>query len=167
MTLKRPDLTNAGSSLLAPHAERVSAMAARKTLMLATVVLLVAVLASFFAFLWSGPSISREPETVRISMTTFNWGFNTTDIASFQPGTIHENPTITAHKGQRVIIELRTLDITHGFAIDEYDIRVYIPPGETVTVNFIADREGTFTYYCNVFCGVGHAHMRGIFQVVP
>jgi heme/copper-type cytochrome/quinol oxidase subunit 2 len=59
------------------------------------------------------------------------------------------------------------LDITHGFAIDEYDIRAYIPPGEKVTVSFIADKLGTFTYYCNVFCGVGHPHMHGIFQVVP
>ena len=59
------------------------------------------------------------------------------------------------------------MDITHGFAIDEYNVRVYIPPGETVTVSFVADKLGTFTYYCNVFCGVGHPNMHGIFQVVP
>jgi heme/copper-type cytochrome/quinol oxidase subunit 2 len=66
-----------------------------------------------------------------------------------------------------VIIELRTLDITHGFAIDEFNIQTYIPPGETVTASFIADKPGSFRYYCNVFCGIGHPHMQGIFQVLP
>lgn len=141
-------------------------MPSRKILF-AFLLLAVVVVGSFYLFSRSGGNVNQQPEIVHIAMTTFNWGFNTTYIPNFQFGTVHENPTITVHKGQRVIIELRTLDITHGFAIDEYDIRVYILPGETVTVSFIADKEGTFTYYCNVFCGVGHPHMRGILQVLP
>jgi len=50
-----------------------------------------------------------------------------------------------------VVIELRTLDITHGFAIDELNVKAYVPPGETVTISFVADRLGNFTYYCPVF----------------
>lgn len=105
--------------------------------------------------------------TVRIKMTTFNWGFNVTYIPEFQLGTVYPSPTITVHQGQRVVIELRTLDITHGFAIDELNVKTYVPPGETVTVSFVADRAGNFTYYCPVFCGVGHPYMHGIFQVLP
>jgi heme/copper-type cytochrome/quinol oxidase subunit 2 len=105
--------------------------------------------------------------TVRIKMTTFNWGFNVTYIPDFQLGKVYPSPTITVHQGQQVVIELRTLDITHGFAIDELNVKAYVPPGETVTISFTADRVGNFTYYCPVFCGVGHPYMHGIFQVLP
>jgi heme/copper-type cytochrome/quinol oxidase subunit 2 len=105
--------------------------------------------------------------TVRIKMTTFNWGFNVTNIPDFRLGKVYPSPIITVHQGQRVVIELRTLDITHGFAIDEFNVKAYVPPGETVTVSFTAERTGNFTYYCPVFCGVGHPYMHGIFQVIP
>lgn len=100
-------------------------------------------------------------------MTTFNWGFNTTNIADFQFGKIYDNPTITVKQGQRVTIELRTLDITHGFAIDELGVNAIVLPGETVTVSFVASKVGVFKYYCPVFCGLGHASMWGDFQVLP
>ena len=100
-------------------------------------------------------------------MTTFTWGFNVTTIPNFQDGTIyHDNPTITVHLGQRVVITLRSLDITHGFAIDEFGIQTIIPPSQTVTVSFVVNRMGNFTYYCNTFCGVGHPYMHGILQVL-
>lgn len=143
-------------------------MSARRSLIIAIVLLAVVGAASIYFLSPLGPrKVGTGSDTVRISMTTFNWGFNTTNIPNFQPGMIYESPTITVHKGQHVVIELHTLDITHGFAIDEYDIRVYIPHGETVTVSFTADKVGTFTYYCEVFCGVGHPHMHGVFQVLP
>jgi len=100
-------------------------------------------------------------------MTTFNWGFNTTYIPDFQFGKIYPSSTITVHQGQRVIMELRTLDVTHGFAIDELNVKEYVPPGETVIFSFVAGRTGNFTYYCPVFCGIGHPYMHGTFQVLP
>lgn len=66
-----------------------------------------------------------------------------------------------------MVIELRTLDITHGFAVDEFNVNAYILPGQVAAVSFVADRIGNFTYYCNVFCGVGHPYMHGILQVLP
>jgi len=115
----------------------------------------------------AGDSTAPATQTVRIAITTFNWGFNITDIPDFQFGKVYPSPTITVHRGQQVIIQLRTLDITHGFAIDELNVKAYVPPGETVTVTFIADRTGNFTYYCPVFCGIGHPYMHGTFQVLP
>lgn len=110
---------------------------------------------------------AQESQTIRIGMTTFQFGFNVTDIPNFQEGKVYPNPTLTVHRGQKVVIELRTLDIVHGFAIDEFNVQAYILPGQTVAVSFVADRVGNFTYYCNVFCGVGHPYMHGIFQVLP
>ncbi len=40
-------------------------------------------------------------------------------------------------------------DVPHQFAIDEFNIRIdRINSGESATVSFIADREGTFRYRC-------------------
>lgn len=33
--------------------------------------------------------------------------------------------------------------------------------GEENAVEFVADKSGTFPFYCNVFCGGGHKEMQG------
>jgi heme/copper-type cytochrome/quinol oxidase subunit 2 len=138
----------------------------RRGLMVGGVLLVILGLMAVY-FIQLGTPGKGSQSTVHISMTTFNWGFNVTDIPNFQEGHIYyPNPTLTVHIGQRVVIELRSLDITHGFAIDEFGVNAFIPPGQTVKVNFVADRAGNFTYYCNVFCGTGHPYMHGILQVL-
>ncbi len=70
------------------------------------------------------------------------------------------NP-IKVKKGDKVILHVKSIDVTHGFQIPEYDINKPIKPGETVDIEFIADKPGTFTVYCSIFCGEGHPRMRG------
>lgn len=137
----------------------------RSRVLLIVLVISTALIASLYFALQLRPT--PEPETVHIAMTTFTFGFNVTDIPNFQEGKVYESPTLTVHKGNRVVIELRTLDIVHGFAVDEFNVNAYIIPGQVATVSFVADRVGNFTYYCNVFCGVGHPYMHGVLQVLP
>lgn len=68
---------------------------------------------------------------------------------------------IKVKKGNKVIINITSEDVEHGFNIDEYKINKTIPAGGNVTVEFIADVVGKFDFYCNVYCGVGHSNMRG------
>ncbi len=68
----------------------------------------------------------------------------------------HINPErITVNKGDKVTFHLTNLeraqDETHGFTIDNYDIHGSLEPGETTTLEFIADIEGVFPYYCTEF----------------
>jgi len=136
----------------------------RGALTIAIVVIVVIALGSFAIL---KPFTSSHPETVHIVLTTFTWGFNETDIPNFQDGKIYyDNPTLVVYSGQLVTIELRSLDITHGFAIDAFNIYSFIPPGQTVTVSFVANQLGNFTYYCDVFCGIGHPYMHGILEVL-
>jgi heme/copper-type cytochrome/quinol oxidase subunit 2 len=138
----------------------------RRRFMLALGVIAVVVLSSAY-YASTIQEQSAAPETVRVQMTTFDWGFNVTTIPNFQDGKIYaHNPTIIVHVGQRVQIELRTLDITHGFAIDAFNVQAYIPPGQLVTVTFTPTQTGNFTYYCNTFCGLGHPYMHGILEVL-
>ncbi len=69
--------------------------------------------------------------------------------------------TITVNKGDTVKLTITSLDVTHGVVIPEFNINVQAKKGETETVEFIADKAGTFTFYCAVYCGSGHSEMKG------
>ena len=70
---------------------------------------------------------------------------------------------IEVSKGDQVVLKLRSADVTHGFSLKAYGIYVAkaIQPGKTVYVTFKADRTGSFSFMCNVFCGDVHQHMEG------
>ena len=63
--------------------------------------------------------------------------------------------TIIINKGDRVRIIIENTDVTHGITIPELNVA-----GENI-VEFIADREGEFTWYCFIYCGPGHPEMSG------
>ena len=68
---------------------------------------------------------------------------------------------ITVNKGDTVIIHVRSIDVAHGFALPEYGISERLPPNQAVDIEFVADKQGTFTFFCNIPCGSGHGAMRG------
>jgi nitrous-oxide reductase len=61
----------------------------------------------------------------------------------------------------------RTRDATHGFCIPSYNIAASVEPGETVTLEVVADKEGVFPFYCVEFCSALHLEMAGYFLVEP
>jgi cytochrome c oxidase subunit II len=74
----------------------------------------------------------------------------------------HYTPeTIHVKKGEKVRLVVRSEDVTHGFAIDEFGIAREIPLGPPVVIEFTPDRAGSFSYYCVVRCGREHKQMRG------
>jgi len=74
---------------------------------------------------------------------------------------------ITVNKGDTVRLRITGQDVVHGFAIGRLSIDVGpIIPGEVPTVEFVADKVGRFTYYCNVWCDPYHYRMRGTLEVV-
>ncbi len=72
---------------------------------------------------------------------------------------------IRAKKGDRVTLHLTntetTPDATHGFAIPRYNINVSLDAGEATTIEFVADAEGAFAFYCTEFCSALHLEMQG------
>ncbi|MBI4143343.1 cupredoxin domain-containing protein [Candidatus Woesearchaeota archaeon] len=73
----------------------------------------------------------------------------------FEPGTIEVN------KGDKVKLIVTSADVPHGISIPEYGINERLDVGKPVTIEFTADKEGTFTAFCSVFCGSGHGNMKG------
>ncbi len=78
---------------------------------------------------------------------------------------------IEVEQGQKVVLYLtnleRTMDATHGFCITGYDVAASIEPGETVTIEFTADKPGVYPYYCVEFCSALHLEMTGYLFVKP
>ncbi len=84
----------------------------------------------------------------------------------------HINPErIEVKKGNRVIIHMTSLeraeDETHGFGVYGYPAHMSLEPGKTSTVDFVADKEGVFPYYCTEFCSALHLEMMGYLLVKP
>ena len=72
------------------------------------------------------------------------------------------NPqTITLRKGRPARLIITSEDVTHGFTIDEFNIKVRVEAKETKIVEFTPDRAGRFRIYCSVYCGDGHEEMSG------
>lgn len=78
---------------------------------------------------------------------------------------------VTVKQGDTVVWKLtnieRAVDAVHGFAVPAYNIAASLEPGETVTVEFVADTPGTFPFYCSEFCSALHLEMMGYFMVEP
>lgn len=64
---------------------------------------------------------------------------------------------IKAHVGDTVKITLANDDGAHGLGIDAFNVD--IKGGETK--EFLADKTGSFDFYCSLMCGVGHDKMSG------
>ncbi|KXK31935.1 MAG: hypothetical protein UZ01_00724 [Candidatus Brocadia sinica] len=68
---------------------------------------------------------------------------------------------IQVKQGTHVILEIESLDVTHGFKIEQYGILVIIPEKGRATVEFYAKEPGTYPFQCSHFCGAGHFGMNG------
>ncbi|KAB2836841.1 MAG: hypothetical protein F9K48_00775 [Candidatus Brocadia sp.] len=94
-------------------------------------------------------------------------------LESMPPGVPVTRITVTAKQfeftpeilqvkqGAHIILEIESLDVTHGFKIKHYGINVTIPEKRKVTVEFYARETGTYPFKCSHFCGAGHLGMKG------
>lgn len=72
------------------------------------------------------------------------------------------NPNlITVKKGERVTLIITALDRDHGFKLEAFGINQRLKKGDATTIEFTADKAGTFPFQCSEFCGFGHGRMKG------
>ena len=76
--------------------------------------------------------------------------------------------TLEVEEGDRVTLTLRSADVKHGIALKPFRIKAAIPKGgEPVTVEFVAEKAGTYEFRCSEYCGPRHSGMRGRLVVHP
>ncbi len=90
-------------------------------------------------------------EIKEFTMTARKWKFEPNEII--------------VNKGDKVRLTVTSIDMAHGIAISDYGINEYLSPGQTVDIEFTADKKGRFPFVCSVSCGIGHRDMRGILIV--
>ncbi|OJX40267.1 MAG: hypothetical protein BGO78_14960 [Chloroflexi bacterium 44-23] len=79
----------------------------------------------------------------------------------FTPGVIKVN------RGDKITLDLVSMDVVHGLSVDGYDFELIADPGQTQTAAFIAEKTGVFRFRCSVACGNLHPFMIGKLQVGP
>lgn len=69
-----------------------------------------------------------------------------------EAGSFYYKPNlITVKKGEKVKIVMKSVSMMHDFNIDELNVKMpIVKNGDTGTVEFTADKIGTFEYYCSV-----------------
>ena len=95
------------------------------------------------------PGVARPVREMNLFVKEWTW----------EPGTVR------VKKGSHVILHIESLDGARSFALKPYGLKVPLPEGERVTVEFDADQEGTFEFKCGRPCGNGCAKLRGTLTV--
>jgi heme/copper-type cytochrome/quinol oxidase subunit 2 len=60
-----------------------------------------------------------------------------------------------------VKLTIRSEDVAYSLTIDEYRVSKRVPAGGTTTLEFRADRPGTFAFYSNLTSDSRHGNTRG------
>lgn len=80
---------------------------------------------------------------------------------------VNQLEEIRVEKGDRVVLRLISSDVYHGFALPTFGINeVLVKPGEVSEVAFVADKVGSFLFYCTIRCGLVHPEMKAKLTVV-
>jgi len=75
--------------------------------------------------------------------------------------------TVKVKAGQPVTLVLTSFDRIHGFKMPEFGVRTDIVPDLETRVTITPQKAGTYTFFCDVFCGDGHEEMSGTLVVEP
>jgi cytochrome c oxidase subunit 2 len=97
------------------------------------------------------PATPSQELVVRITAKRFE----------YSPAEVH------LKRGVPVVLELVSLDRTHGFDAPDLGLRSDIKPGEPTRLRFVPEKTGRFGFHCDVFCGSGHEDMTGEIVVDP
>lgn len=73
-------------------------------------------------------------------------------VVAVEGGSFYYKPDkITAKVGEKIRIELKSVDMMHDFVIDELNVRTQIiKSGDTGVVEFTPTEAGEFEFYCSV-----------------
>lgn len=72
---------------------------------------------------------------------------------------------IRVTKGDRVVLEVSSLDTLHGISIPDFNINRVLAPGRVERIEFTATKVGRFDFVCSIVCGQEHRGMRGVLIV--
>ncbi|MFB5614365.1 MAG: ethylbenzene dehydrogenase-related protein, partial [Candidatus Nitrosomaritimum yanchengensis] len=126
-------------------------MASKKAINSVVLGAIVAVIVIGYVMMNYSPSGTTSGEDKSFDIVAFQWGF--------------EPQFIEVNKGDHLTLNIATDDVPHGIAIDEYQINEPIMVEENTKLEFVADKPGTFEFFCSIPCGAGHDQQGGFLIV--
>lgn len=78
---------------------------------------------------------------------------------------VYEPSEIPLRAGERVVVEIRSLDFVHGMNIPDLGMRLDLMPGRVTRLELQPMAPGVIDFVCDNFCGDGHEEMHGRFVV--
>jgi nitrous-oxide reductase len=120
---------------------------------------------------WDPSTQSRHPQAIAAGEERIERNGNHVEIWMTAIRSHFTPEHVEIKEGDHVVWHITSLerakDATHGFALSGYNINLSIEPGETTTIEFVADKDGVFSYYCTEFCSALHLEMKGYMKVEP
>ncbi len=123
----------------------------------------LAIFLVMFFYGWTNFSYMRDVprEAMVIEATGRQWAW------SFKYPNGKRTSELILAADKPVKIELRSLDVIHGFFIPAFRIKEDVVPGKENFTWFVPTQLGSFDIECTVICGIGHATMLSKAVVVP
>jgi heme/copper-type cytochrome/quinol oxidase subunit 2 len=89
----------------------------------------------------------QAPNRREIALTAKNYRFSPSRIEVAQDDLVK--------------LTVQSEDVAYSLTIDEYRVSRRVPAGGSTTLEFRADRAGTFTFYSNLTSDARHSQMKG------
>jgi cytochrome c oxidase subunit 2 len=88
------------------------------------------------------------------------WEYDYKDLAHHQTVLFKTANELHLPAGQRVVLNLSSVDVIHNFWVPNLAGKVYAIPGRFNHLVMEADKPGTYYGQCSEYCGTSHANMR-------
>jgi cytochrome c oxidase subunit II len=98
---------------------------------------------------------------MEVTVVARQWAWN------FQYPNGKQSPELILALERPVKLNLRSLDVIHGFFIPAFRIKEDVVPGKQNYTWFTPTRLGSYDIECTVICGVNHGNMVAKANVVP
>lgn len=124
-----------------------------------------------------GFQVPGEEARVNPNTVTESAPFNNPGIREIAPGKYevymvaktwaYEPRDLTFPLGSEVTFYITSVDIQHGFKLQDTNVNMQVVPGEVSKLTTTFERAGEYPFICTEYCGLGHAAMFGSLIVEP
>jgi cytochrome c oxidase subunit II len=90
---------------------------------------------------------------------SFQWVFE------YPNGKVSDS-VLVVPEGQSIRVNIESSDVLHSLYIPAFRVKVDAIPGRRTYAWFYADKAGDYEIFCAVFCGDGHADMKGTLRIL-
>ena len=105
-----------------------------------------------------------------ITVDGFQWswqfGYPEAGAKAVVTGTPANPPTLVVPLGEKVRYTITSNDVVHGFWVPAFMIQIQNLPGVTNSLEFTANKLGSYPGRCNILCGRNHSQMLFTVKVV-